>query len=207
MAVKVSRRPVPPPAPAPRKPYLIVVLLIVVLAAGVGIGYLVGTPDEVEKMQISDLKRDAEQIKTLTDQARQTVEELDKILPAMAEAGPPDVAVWQETIRKAVERHADAPSGMTETNVARGGFRSAVNALSISVDLLAAAQKLPEADRAAYVELATRQRTLGITIWSVAATQLDQLNVEAGYGHQHAYLSGAPGEGGMHADEVPEGSE
>ncbi|WP_459801165.1 hypothetical protein [Herbidospora sp. RD11066] len=207
MAVKVSRRPVPPPAPAPRKPYLIVVLLVVVLAAGVGIGYLVGIPDEVEKMQISDLKRDAEQIKTLTGQAEQTVQELDKILPAMAETGPPDITVWQEAIRKAVERHAETPSGMTETNVARGGFKSALNALSISVDLLAEAQKLPEADQAAYVELATRQRTLGITIWSVAATQLDQLNVEAGYGHQHAYLSGAPGEGAMHADDVPEGTE
>nr|WP_062341883.1 hypothetical protein [Herbidospora sakaeratensis] len=207
MAVKVSRRPVPPPASAPRKPYLIVVLLVVVLAAGVGIGYLVGRPDSVEKMQISDLKRDAEQIKTLTDQARLTVEELDKILPAMGEPGPPDVPAWQEAIRKAVERHSETPSGMTETNVARGGFRSAVNALSISVDLLAAAQKLPEADRAPYVELATRQRTLAVTTWSVAATQLDQLNVEAGYGHQHAYLSGAPGEGGMHADEIPEGTE
>ncbi|GAB1819581.1 hypothetical protein HerbRD11066_27450 [Herbidospora sp. RD11066] len=183
------------------------VLLVVVLAAGVGIGYLVGIPDEVEKMQISDLKRDAEQIKTLTGQAEQTVQELDKILPAMAETGPPDITVWQEAIRKAVERHAETPSGMTETNVARGGFKSALNALSISVDLLAEAQKLPEADQAAYVELATRQRTLGITIWSVAATQLDQLNVEAGYGHQHAYLSGAPGEGAMHADDVPEGTE
>jgi hypothetical protein len=55
-------------------------------------------------------------------------------------------------------------------------------------------------------ELATRQRDLAVTSWSVAATQLDQINVDAGYGHQHVFLRSEPGGEAFTPDDAPEGN-
>ena len=43
-------------------------------------------------------------------------------------------------------------------------------------------------------------------MWSVAATQLDQLNIDAGNGHQHVYLNNTSGDGIIPADGLPEGT-
>ncbi len=35
---------------------------------------------------------------------------------------------------------------------------------------------------------ASGRSTAATAVWSVAATQLDQINIDAGYGHQHVHL-------------------
>ncbi|RCG29913.1 hypothetical protein DQ384_17250 [Sphaerisporangium album] len=210
-------------SPAPRPVALLITALVAALIAG-PIGYLIGRPDAgqvaIADMQEADAKRDVQQIGELTASARKTAEELNPVLSGVVAAFPKDpaanprpagpaplgdLAEWQRVLQQAVARHADTPSGTTATNVARGGFRSAVNTLAAAVDTYAAAEKLPADARQPIIDLATRQRSAGIAMWSVAATQLDQLNIDAGNGHQHVYLSSTPGEGAISPDGVPEG--
>ncbi|WP_344919781.1 hypothetical protein [Streptosporangium oxazolinicum] len=185
------------------------------------VGYLVGRPDAsqvaIADMREAEVKRDVQQIGELTSTARVTAGELNGVLSRLVEVLPKDgspgarsveaaeVEGWQRVLRQAVDRHAETPSGTTATNVARAGFRSAVDSMAIAVDAYAAGRKLPEDQQKTFLDLAVRQRSAAVTAWSVAATQLDQINVDAGNGHQHVYLTGAPGEG-MSADSVPEGS-
>ncbi|WP_405141012.1 hypothetical protein OG589_29165 [Sphaerisporangium sp. NBC_01403] len=227
MAQRTSRPPRVPPQPDVRRPGLrrsVIAVLVVALvagAAGAAIGYAVGRPgaDQVAitELRKADAKRDVQQIGELTALARATAGDLDKVLSGLAEAIPKDktsnakpatpvqIEEWQRTLRQAAERHAETPSGTTATNVARGGFRSAVNAMTAAVDTYAASQRLPVGVRETFADLAARQRSAAIAMWSVAATQLDQINVDAGNGHQHAYLTGTPEDGAITADEVPEG--
>ncbi|GAB3843391.1 hypothetical protein ACFPIJ_52320 [Dactylosporangium cerinum] len=65
--------------------------------------------------------------------------------------------------------------------------------------------KAVEADRAALLSLANRQRDLAVAGWSVGATQLDRLNIDIGRGHQHVFLSSAPGQEAMTSDGSKEG--
>ena len=109
-------------------------------------------------------------------------------------------------MRKAVERHAESPSGSTATNVARGGLRAAVDGLSTALDTYALVGTLPAAAQRGVIDLAARQRTAGSTAWSIAAAQLDQINIDAGHGHQHVYLTTEPGSGAFTSDGAPEGT-
>jgi len=54
--------------------------------------------------------------------------------------------------------------------------------------------------------LADRQLDLAVTTWSVGATQLDQINVDAGHGHQHVFLTGDEHSGAFTPDDAPEGT-
>ena len=71
--------------------------------------------------------------------------------------------------------------------------------------MYAAAQAAPTAQRAGLIEIAKRARTTAATSWSVAAAQLDQINVDAGLGHQHVYLQTEQGSGAFTADGEEEG--
>ncbi|GAA3016801.1 hypothetical protein [Streptosporangium longisporum] len=199
----------------------IVTILVAVAIAG-SLGYLFALPDAgqaaVADMQEAEAKRDVRQISELTTTARVTAGDLNGVLSGLAKALPQDrtltaqparsaeIDEWRRVLRQAVDRHAETPSGTTATNVARMGFRNAVNAVVIAVDAYAAGQRLPADLRRDFLDLAARQRSAAVATWSVAATQLDQINVSAGNGHQHVYLTSAPGEGAMSADTVPEGA-
>jgi hypothetical protein len=167
-----------------------------------GGGYLAGRPSDQEQMtediRASDAARDSEQIKSLTDLARTMKDDLAPVVTGLtADATAADVATWQQTVATAAKSLDDPPSGATATNVARGGLTAAVDQLAVAVDTYQ--QSLTGG--AALRELAARQREIAITTWSVGATQLDQINIDAGYGHQHVYL-----EGGPEPDSVPEGT-
>jgi hypothetical protein len=54
--------------------------------------------------------------------------------------------------------------------------------------------------------LAAKERDTAVTTWSVGGTQLDQINIDAGNGHQHVFLPADPGSGAFTADGAPEGS-
>ncbi|TKK85194.1 hypothetical protein FDA94_26315 [Herbidospora galbida] len=217
-----SARLLPPrETPRPSRSRYAIGLVAAILVAG-SLGYLFGAPDATEnsvaEMRAAEMKRDATQVTELTSAARATVAELAVVMTGLGEALPPggalaartptdaEVGEWQRVMKQAVDKHSVTPSGTTATNVARAGFRSAVDGMAIAVDTYAYCRKLPDDVRAGCLDVARRQRTAGVMAWSVAATQLDQINVDAGHGHQHVYLTSTPGEGAMTADSLPEGA-
>ncbi|GIJ20590.1 hypothetical protein [Micromonospora lutea] len=189
-------------------------VLVAALVGGL-VGHAVGRPDPIEEsvaqIRQADAERDAQQIVELTEMAHRTGEELAPIIRGIrdAEAGrTPEQAQldqWQQTMRRLTAQFADPPSGMTATNVARGGLRSAVDQATVAVDTVALALAKPTTGRTELMSLATRQATLAVTTWSVAATQLDQINVDAGQGHQHVHLDVGEVEGALGPDGSAEG--
>jgi hypothetical protein len=165
-----------------------------------GGGYLAGKPSEQEQMtndiRAADAARDVEQIKSLTDLARTTRDDLTPILAGLeGDAPAADVTSWQQTVTAVARSFDDPPSGSTATNVARGSLSTAVDQLAVAVD----------AYQRGLHDLAVRQRDLAVTTWSVGAAQLDQINIDAGYGHQHVYLESGADEA-FTADDAPEGT-
>ncbi|MDG4820498.1 hypothetical protein O7635_01355 [Asanoa sp. WMMD1127] len=186
------------------------------LVVGGGSGFLASRPDAttraVEEIRKQEAVRDLAQTKELTTVARGSQEALGKLLTELDAAVAADrpataaeVDAWKSTVGGLVRKHADSPSGTTATNVARGGLRAAVDGFALAVDLYATSLEVPPANRPALlrsVEQARRTATVG---WSVAAAQLDQLNIDAGLGHQHVYLQTEQGSGAFTADGEPEG--
>jgi hypothetical protein len=162
--------------------------------------------------------RDKEQVKELTDRMRGTVDALGPVLDGINRTLPPGedeklgpvakpaaVQDWRQLVRAENAFFAETVSGETGTNVARGGFAAALDSLNEAVESYRLALEQPDA-RVALLEGARRQRDLAVRTWSVAATQLDAINIATGYGHQHVYLSGSEAAGGFGADPAPEGS-
>ncbi|MEV4772153.1 hypothetical protein [Micromonospora humida] len=184
---------------------------------GGGVGYTAGRPDATEStiadIRQAEAKRDTQQITELTATARRLRDEITPVLSALRADAPadrqPDAAQarqWQQTLVRAAEPFANPPSGTTATNVARGGLRSAVEQTSLAVESYLLAVTGPPTQRAALTALAKRQAVQAGTAWSVAATQLDQINIDAGHGHQHVYLEGDHGDGALSPDGAEEGS-
>jgi hypothetical protein len=225
-----------PPAPPSRRQFwlgVLVAALVLIPLAAVGVVIASGsdeTPqteeqafqDEVEseaaRLRRQTQVRDKEQVKQLTDRMRGTVDALAPVLSGLGRtfppgedsklgplAKPPAVAGWRRAVRAEDEFFAETVSGETGTNVARGGFAAALDALTEAVESYRLALEQPAA-RSALLERARRQRNLAVRTWSVAATQLDAINIATGYGHQHVYLGGSEAAGGFSADPAPEGS-
>ncbi|WBB81208.1 hypothetical protein O7606_07475 [Micromonospora sp. WMMD882] len=206
----------PRPQPGNRRAVLLTAVLVLVAALLGGlVGWAVGRPDATERavaeLRAEETRRDGEQIRTLTEQARTTGGQLGPLLAeldAALEAGQPApaerVSAWQRTVAEAQQRHADNPSGSTGTNVARGGFRTAVDGAAVAVDTYAAASALPADRRGVLYALVERQHKTVTVTWSMAAAQLDQLNIDAGLGHQHVHLDGGA-DGGFAPDHEQEG--
>ncbi|XVQ83694.1 hypothetical protein ACQP2K_33390 [Microbispora siamensis] len=195
--------------------------MIGALTAG-GLVFAMTRPASVEqiadRLRVEAALRDKAQIKELTQLARSTrdrlrpvLEGLNRVMPADGTAGPAvvtsgDVASWRQTADAAVESFADPPSGETATNIARSTLASAVRQLATAVDTYATARELTGPSHSAVLDLAARQRTGALFTWSVGATALDAVNIDAGYGHQHVYLPAAPGDGVLTPDSEPEGN-
>jgi len=173
---------------------------------------------EAAKLRKATGVRDKEQVKELTDRMRGALEALAPVLDGLARTLPPGndtkagplagataVAGWRKAVRDQNAYFADTVSGETGTNVARGGFASSLDALNESVETYALAVA-DSGHRQALLERARQQRDLAVRTWSVAATQLDAINIAVGYGHQHVYLSGSSEAGGFTADPAPEGT-
>lgn len=172
-----------------------------------GGGYLAGQPSEQEQMaediRAADAARDKEQIKSLTQLARTMKDELAPVVAGLeGDASAADLTAWQQTVDAAARSFDNPPSGATATNVARGSLATAVDQLAVALDTYQ--QSLTGG--AALRDLALRQRDLAVTTWSVGATQLDQVNIDAGYGHQHVYLQGSPDGEAFSPDGSPEGT-
>ncbi|MFY1616259.1 hypothetical protein [Micromonospora sp. WMMD736] len=194
----------------------VVVATVGLAAALVGgaAGYTVGRPGGVDStvadLREAEAKRDSQQIVELTATARRLSGEISPILaalgaqaPAGGQAGPEQARQWRQTMQRATDLFANPPSGTTATNVARGGLRGAVEQASLAVESYLLAVTGPPTQRAALTDLAKRQAAQAADAWSVAATQLDQLNIDAGEGHQHVYLESG---GAITPDGAEEGS-
>ncbi|TJZ97901.1 hypothetical protein [Actinacidiphila oryziradicis] len=173
---------------------------------------------EAARIAAADAARNKQQVKALTDQTRGLSTKLETMLSEMDRAMPlasgqrprgasaDAVARWQRLTRSAVAAFAHPPSGDTGYNVSRAGFSDAVQALDGAVATYAVAVAAPTQVKAQLVQRAGAERDTGVSIWETAATELDVINIGAGYGHQHVYLSANGRTGVLTPDDSPEGS-
>ncbi|MEU4620236.1 hypothetical protein AB0G04_09700 [Actinoplanes sp. NPDC023801] len=199
------------------------VALLAAAAVGLFIGVQVASPSATDaaitSLRADEVKRDATQIVELTALARSTSQQVKPVVDGLRSGLPAadtgaaatrpvtaeQLAEWKQIMAQQVERHKDAPSGSTATNIARNGLRNAVNQLTVALDTAAAARALPADQQAPLLAVASRQRLLAVNAWSVTATQLDQINIDAGNGHQHVYLTDTSEGGAAVSDGSPEG--
>lgn len=175
----------------------------------------------VAELEAEAATRDAEAITLLTDQATDL---LDTLGPVVTGAGahvvgpepgatvPPvptagDVDSWRASLVAGQAIVGDPPSAGTGVNVARAGFVAALGDLTTAVDALALAVETAAAggDPEPAQRLAGSALRGAAATWSVGATQLDAVNVEAGNGHVHVYLPPVAGSGALTADPEPTG--
>lgn len=207
-AIRVTKTATPPP----RRTWA---GFLTAFLLGLAVAFLVTSwngPDATERriaeLEQEEAARDTALLGPLTDQARQTRDGLAPVLAAMASAAPVDgsagaaltpeaVAGWRDTVAAAEKAYEQSPSAGNGINIARTGLRTAVQQLAAAVRTFEAALAPGRSD---LVALAGEQRTLALRTWSVAAIQLDVINIEAGRGHVHVQLSGAGA-----PDSTPEG--
>jgi hypothetical protein len=175
------------------------------------------TDKSVEQMRIADAKRDADQVVSLTAQARRVRDGLTPVLDGLGTtvpaggsalgpiAPPAQVGQWKAATAKATAEFADPPSAGTAVNIARSSLAAGVRQLDLAVGTYEQAAAAPEAMRPALLALTARQRDNAITTWSIGATELDVLNIDTGHGHQHVFLPSSSGQGAMTADGSKEG--
>ncbi|MCE7003730.1 hypothetical protein LWC34_12965 [Kibdelosporangium philippinense] len=197
------------PKPGRAKVLWAVPIVIVAFVAGFFLGRpSAGTAadsDPVAAMKKQDAQRDNEQIGTLTQQARRMHDGLLPVLEGLTTTTGTreQVTGWQKITKGYVDEFAERPSAGTAVNIARSGLASSVQQLDLAVETYA--KSVDAQDKQPWLETAGRQRDAAIVTWSVAATQLDVLNVDSGRGHAHIFLPSKPGQGALTSDGSPEG--
>ncbi|WP_204078585.1 hypothetical protein [Planotetraspora phitsanulokensis] len=199
---------------------MIGIVLAFVLGVPVGLGIAnAGTSESdraVAEMQRDEARREVTQITELTAMARKTKETVTPVVEGLAKVAPENgpaavtataaqLSEWKKIMEQERQRYEETVSGSTAVNVARNALRNAVNLLNTAVDTYIVAAGVPADRRPAVIDLSARQTALAVSSWSVGAVQLDQLNTDAGNGHQHVYLTDS--ESTMMDDGVPEGSQ
>jgi len=176
------------------------------------------TQQRIAELRQEEAERDVAQLGPLTELAKTTRDRLTPVLEGMALAAPVDgsaarsplasdtVNGWRDVLSSVAESYEQAPSAGNGINVARTGLRTAVQQLAAAVKGFETALPVAEPLKGALVALAGEQRTLALRTWSVAAIQLDVINIEAGKGHVHVQLPSGTGSGVVAPDGAPEGS-
>jgi hypothetical protein len=173
----------------------------------------VSTPDAgdaptAEELEKQFAERDRQQIKQMTEQARDIADGLAPPLRAFGSAlrdgGTPSPASsqWLDKARKYAAMFQESESGETATNVARAALRASLDGFVSAIEIY----RLP-GDREAIIERAREQRDIAIRTWSAASIQLDAINIDAGFGHQHVPQLGGESAGGIPPDSLPEGTD
>ncbi|WP_116950316.1 hypothetical protein [Jiangella endophytica] len=161
--------------------------------------------DRVAELEAQEEVRQVELVGQLTEQTTaahagllNVIDGLHTVVPAGGQAvvSPAvDPTAWHSAVGAAIGTFGDPPSGSTEFNTARNGLLLAIDLLgsaATAYESAVAAPAGPEQDR--LLELAGRLRDQAVAAWSVAATQLDVLNIDVGNGHVHITLPSRPGE-------------
>jgi hypothetical protein len=177
-----------------------------------------GFQQEVERLRRESAARDKEQIQELTTRTRTMVDDFGPVIVGLGKTLPPgkegtgplaaaaEVNDWHRRVRDADEFFAETESGETATNVARNGFGNAVDVLLETVKTYKLALEEPGV-RDVLLQRARSQRDLAARTWSTAATQLDAINIDAGFGHQHVTFPSSAGPGAVPPDSLPEGTD
>ena len=177
-----------------------------------------GAVSDPEDLRKQFAARDKQQIKELTTRTRTMVDEFSPVIVGLGKTLPPaskrvgplagasEVEDWLGRVREADAYFAETVSGETATNVARSGFGNAVDVLLEAVETYRLALDEPGA-RDALLAAARDQRDLAARTWSTASIQLDAINVEAGFGHQHVVFPSSAGPGAQPPDTLPEGTD
>lgn len=173
---------------------------------------------DAEQLRQQFAERDKQQIQELTEQARSMADDFSPVVVGLGKTLPPDsgrtgplasaaaVDEWLAAVREADEYFAESVSGETATNVARNGLGNAVDVLLEAVETYKLALEQP-AVRDALLERVREQRDLAARTWSTAAIQVDVINIDAGYGHQHVMFPSSAGQAAVPPDELPEGTD
>ncbi|WP_158564240.1 hypothetical protein [Jiangella anatolica] len=162
--------------------------------------------DRVAELEAQEEANQTELVGQLTEQATaahagllSVIAGLHAVVPSGAPPVGPvagaDPASWHTAVGAAIGTFGDAPSGSTEFNTTRNGLLLAIDLLGSAATAYEGAVAAPDgAERDRLLELAGRLRDQAVAAWSVAATQLDVLNIDAGNGHVHITLPSRPGE-------------
>ena len=227
--------PPPPPAPVWRSSAFwlggLVIGLLVAVLAGVALAVAGGDDDETpaqpaaapaaaespEEIAAGFDARDKEQIEQLTVDAEAAAERLAPVMAGLEKALPREggpagqvpadrVQEWLDLARDAAAPYQESISGSTGHNVARNAIRAALDGLVNAIETYRLAAE-PGADVAAVHAQAAAQRDNAIRTWSTAGVQVDAINIEAGFGHQHIAGLGGPEGGAQPPDTLPEGTD
>jgi hypothetical protein len=202
---------------------LVVGLVVAVLAAGLGIA--LGGDDqpagaanapETQEQSSEDLEkqfaeRDRQQIEQMTAEARQIADGLAPTMTAFNRAlrdraaPPPASAQWLRQARRYAAPFRESVSGETATNVARLGLRASLEGLVNAIGLYRLGGETP--DRTAILARAREQRDIAVRTWSAATIQIDAINIDAGFGHQHVPQLAGAATGAQPPDTLPEGTD
>ncbi|TDC53430.1 hypothetical protein E1212_05850 [Jiangella ureilytica] len=196
-----------------------IVLATLVLTGGDDSG---GDPvaERVAELEAQEEDRHVELVAELTQQTTAAhsgllpvIEGLHAVVPSggtAAVSASATPAAWHSAVGAAIGTFGEPPSGSTEFNTARNGLLLAIDLLGSAATAYEAAVAAPAGpQQEELLELAGRLRDQAVAAWSVAATQLDVLNIDAGYGHVHITLPSRPGEevdphGGVGFEPQPE---
>ena len=195
------------------------VAVVVTVIEG-GDGTVAPDPARVAELEASAADRHVDQVAELIEHTRAAHEGLVPVLESLDEALPeegsdsagdlPDsdtIADWSRTTDNARAHLDHAESGETGFNVTHAGLRGSVDVLGSTLDALDVAVAADEEQSAELLELTVDLRDQAVRAWSVAATQLDVISIDAGHGHIHLYLPAAPGSGALEPDEAEDGDE
>jgi len=170
-----------------------------------------------EELEQEFAERDRKQIEELTSEARTVAETLQPVMDGLEEAlprsgGPADqvaagkVQQWLDKVRDAAAPYQESISGGTGFNIARNTIRAALDGLVNTLETYQLASGAG-VDRAAVHQQAAAQRDNAIRTWSAAGVQIDAINIDAGFGHQHIEQLGGAEAGGLAPDTLPEGTD
>jgi hypothetical protein len=170
-----------------------------------------------EELRADFNARDREQIEQLTTEAKAVADRLQPVMTDLEKALPRDgsapdqaadgqVQEWLDTARDAAAPYEESISGATGHNVARMTLRAALDGLVGALETYQLAGQR-DTDRDALIARASAQRDNAIRTWSAAGVQIDAINVEAGFGHQHVAQLGGAEAGAQPPDSLPEGTD
>ena len=171
---------------------------------------LVGETQTAKELQEEFTERDREQVERMTGEAKGIADALGPTLTAFDEAlrkrTPPTPASkqWLDKADDYAGRFRATESGETATNVARAALREALEGL---VNAIATYRLAASGNPDAIIARARTQRDIAIRTWSAATTQIDAINIAAGFGHQHVPQLGGETVRAIPPDTLPEGTD
>jgi hypothetical protein len=193
------------------------VVASVVLFFGGGDGTVAPDPARVAELEASADARHVDQVENLIHHTRAAHEELVPVLLSLNEVLPADGSApeefpdteeidgWLNAVRDARGHFSDSDTGNTDFNVTRAGLSVSVDLLGSAMTAYHSASQAEGDQQVELLDLASDLRDQAVKSWSVGATQLDVVSIDAGHGHIHLYLPAEPGSGALQPDEAEEG--